>query len=1097
MRSAFILGILLCTVGTVAESGADGRELAIRRLLGSGRYDEAFAHTRTIIETMPERSTFYALLAEAGQYAGRGSEADSILGACVRKGWGVGDAVAAMAWLDVHRARWLDAYTHFQTSIDYGGNSCRAYAGIQEMHEKLHGRDAAISHLLALTHADDRSGPVWYALALAYWSQWDLTKAQFASEQALRSGSRDARVQFLHLAIRCAVDPGRTNLDQVDRAYREALLREDWEGTAFLQWVRMNAFLTSGRADSAEASCHDGLVLAEDLGMLEWQGQFLLQSGRNAAGRGDMQEAIVATDSAAAHFRRAGAHDGILAAYALRLDLLLESFRYAEALDYCSRMLLQLDDRADPRLHAGAAIDAAWILSRIGGQRIAIVLGIHAESTLENMLYASHDRCRLNATLASIHASLGDTALAMRYGRTAMRFARSTMTDDELLSNCEGVLGDLELKRGAMRVARRHFARQWDLARRRQDPGEQRAAALAMAGTYDLRTNANAAEHWANIALHDALRSEDRHSEKECRLLRGRIAAARGDTAGALVEYERAFTCLDAVRRLRFLCSLTREMREWYIAQHAALADALIDIGGVREAAAVLARARGDVLSPLTTAMVGQDGATGRDLLALERARRATAALVHRSILGGSLVDAAHSDPVFGPLCTFFSHALPAFMRIDEVLGRERTRCDLRELAAGYPGPGIDPDEIAVDLLFGADHMKAICFTRDTIAFCRLPAGRAELVSLTRDIQKRQENDPRGGTAYAGWAAGMGMFEPLVDLVEVIAGQRQHLAIIGDGPHTMIPFEALTIDHGKGSRPLVDRFTVSYRPSLGRSLPPAWMPQADNGRVLMVGDVDVPLVVGGRPEDHEPGSPGAGQVSGIVQLLPGTIREMSIVEEHFGSRVDVLRGDAATDARFCASAPEYWIVHLATHGTARGPGRRSHVLYLSPSSGSNGEVDLEDILSLEMKGTLVVLPVCSSGQASLTDDVESMAHAFLEAGAASVLAARWSVDDELAVEFLSVFYGALSKGETKRMAVQTAMRAMIARGHHSYNVWAGFQLFGDGGALVPHDTAGTPGREKPWMILLGIGTVLSMVLGYLWRRRPRRLASHPDRERRD
>lgn len=151
---------------------------------------------------------------------------------------------------------------------------------------------------------------------------------------------------------------------------------------------------------------------------------------------------------------------------------------------------------------------------------------------------------------------------------------------------------------------------------------------------------------------------------------------------------------------------------------------------------------------------------------------------------------------------------------------------------------------------------------------------------------------------------------------------------------------------------------------------------------------------------------------------------------------------------------------------------------------------------MEMKGTLVVLPVCYAGQASLTDDVESMAHAFLEAGAGSVLAARWSVDDDVAVEFLSVFYGALSKGETKRVAVQTAMREMIGRGHHSYTVWAGFQLFGDGGALPPHVTAGGPWRDRAWVILLGIGMVLSMVVGYLWRRWPGRPASHPDRERR-
>jgi CHAT domain-containing protein len=341
------------------------------------------------------------------------------------------------------------------------------------------------------------------------------------------------------------------------------------------------------------------------------------------------------------------------------------------------------------------------------------------------------------------------------------------------------------------------------------------------------------------------------------------------------------------------------------------------------------------------------------------------------------------------------------------------------------------------------------------------------------------------------------VFEPFVNMVEGIAGQRQHLAIIGDGPQAMIPFEALIVQREQGSRPLVHRSSVSYRPWLRKALTGEWMPREDNGRVLMVGDVEVPLDVHTRPGDHDPLSSAGQQVSGMVQPLPGTLREMSLVEDHFGSQVDVLRGAAATDARFCANAPDYWIVHLATHGAARGPGRRAHVLYLSPSSGTEGEVKLEDILPMEMKGSLVVLPVCYSGQASLTDDVESMAHAFLEAGAGSVLAARWSVDDELAVEFLSVFYGALGKGETKRAAVRIAMNEMIARGHHSYRVWAGFQLFGDGGALSKHDPGGNAGRVRRWMILLGIAAVLTTTVGYLWRRWPRRRGSHADGERRD
>lgn len=1086
MRIALSLVIVLACGHALAEIAVDDRVLAIRHLLGDGRYDEAFNASRTFVETAADRPSFYVLLAEAGQYAGREREADSLLLACIRKGWAVGEAVNAMAWLDVHRARWLDAYTHFQAALDYGGNPYVAYAGIQEMHEKLHGRDAAISHLLALSHEHDRSGPVWYALALAYWSQWDLTKASDAIEQALRSGPRDPRVDHLHLAIQCAAGPDLARLRRVDRAYRDADGRGDWEGMAFLRWVRMNAFMAAALPESAGVECREALHMVRGLGMLGWRGQFVLQSARDAAGHGDIPGAIAATDSATEYFRRAGGHDGILAAYALRLDLLLDSFRYADALDYCSRMLLQLDDRADPRLHAGAAIDAAWILSKIGGQRIAIVLGIRAEATLESMLYAAHDRCRLNTTLASIHASLGDSALALRYGRTALRFARSMRTERPLIGSCEGVLGEIQLQCGTSRNARVHFQRQWEIGRASRDPGEQRNAALAMAHTYDVRTEPNAVASWAATALGLATRTGDRLSEKECRILLGRVATLRREHGRARAEFERAYSCLEAVRQLRFLCSLTPEMRAWYIAQFADLADALVDIGAVRRASAIVSRARMDVQNPLQPLVTGA-GMDRDDLRSLERSRRATSSLVHRTMLGGSLEMVAFPDSSFRALCTFFARVVPRFLQWERMVRPERGESGLTSIGADLPCAAVGPEEIAIDLVFRSDHTTFLGITRDTVAACRIPLGRSGFAALARSITSGKDVRDQDADPVTSGGMRLRVLEPALRMIDLIAGTRRHLSIIGDGPHTLIPFEALV--HGETAngegRPLIERFTVTYRPALALALTQSSGagPPDDNGRVLVVGDVSLPL--------REPGHPGVAaeptgelhQSSGVLQSLPGTLREVSLVEDHFQGRVDILRGREATQERFRASAPEYWIIHLGTHGAARSAERTEHVLYLAPSAGSAGTVGPGDILPLELKGSLVVLPVCSAGQMSLTEDVESIAHAFLEAGAGSVLAARWSVDDDLAVEFLSTFYGALSAGATKADAVRSAMQTMIARGHHAYRVWAGFQLFGDGGPLSTPGTRSGPDQCGWVLIVLASSAVLSMVGGFVWRKR--------------
>ncbi len=73
-----------------------------------------------------------------------------------------------------------------------------------------------------------------------------------------------------------------------------------------------------------------------------------------------------------------------------------------------------------------------------------------------------------------------------------------------------------------------------------------------------------------------------------------------------------------------------------------------------------------------------------------------------------------------------------------------------------------------------------------------------------------------------------------------------------------------------------------------------------------------------------------------------------------------------------------------------------------------------------------------------------LTRAFLYAGAHSVLASLWSLDDLRAAEFMEEFYGQLQRGKSKDQALRTAQLQMI----HSSNswhpfYWAAFSLSGD------------------------------------------------------
>jgi hypothetical protein len=112
----------------------------------------------------------------------------------------------------------------------------------------------------------------------------------------------------------------------------------------------------------------------------------------------------------------------------------------------------------------------------------------------------------------------------------------------------------------------------------------------------------------------------------------------------------------------------------------------------------------------------------------------------------------------------------------------------------------------------------------------------------------------------------------------------------------------------------------------------------------------------------------------------------------------------------------------------------------------------------------------------------SIAEAFLEAGAGTVLAARWEVDDETAGEFLEGFYTSLMKGAQRSTAVRSAMRSMITRGHRASRVWAGFQLFGEGGSLSAVDGEADDRSGHPWLVCLGVIAAGTTVLWLGWRK---------------
>ena len=155
-----------------------------------------------------------------------------------------------------------------------------------------------------------------------------------------------------------------------------------------------------------------------------------------------------------------------------------------------------------------------------------------------------------------------------------------------------------------------------------------------------------------------------------------------------------------------------------------------------------------------------------------------------------------------------------------------------------------------------------------------------------------------------------------------------------------------------------------------------------------------------------------------------------------------LIGDEATKAAVTAAAGDAAILHLSTHAQLSGVSPLFAEFQLK-----NAPLTIHDIYGLELKrAALAVLSACNTqiGQLSRGDDMIAMNRAFIYAGAPSVIASLWSVDDKATSELMVAFHQRFARGESPASALSAAQRDIRKEYPQPY-YWAGFVLTGDPG----------------------------------------------------
>ncbi len=379
----------------------------------------------------------------------------------------------------------------------------------------------------------------------------------------------------------------------------------------------------------------------------------------------------------------------------------------------------------------------------------------------------------------------------------------------------------------------------------------------------------------------------------------------------------------------------------------------------------------------------------------------------------------------------------------------------------------LDPGTVMLSYSLGKTRSELFVVSREEgLEVHPLAIGEEDLrreVELFREQIQEARMPSRGGLGPRSFLTIVGkrLFELLVEPAADRIERSARVVLIPDGPLHRFPFAALIRETKSDEAPDRDQYFVEWKP-LHYALSATVYAQLQR-RDQTDSQPAVSLAAFGDPryETREPRLP----------PLPSSRREVQGIAEIYGSReATVYLGENSTEERFKALGSQIRYVHLATHAVIddRLPLNSGIVLTLPEDSPGDRDRDHQDngflqaweiFESVRFDAELVVLSACGSGLGEERggEGLISLTRAFQYAGARSVAATLWNVDDRVTAELMLRFYKHLKSGQAKAEALRAAQLDLIRErialrekdgGFRESDVsapyyWAAFQLTGD------------------------------------------------------
>ena len=326
------------------------------------------------------------------------------------------------------------------------------------------------------------------------------------------------------------------------------------------------------------------------------------------------------------------------------------------------------------------------------------------------------------------------------------------------------------------------------------------------------------------------------------------------------------------------------------------------------------------------------------------------------------------------------------------------------------------PKDVAVLQFFpSADTLYLFFVSASDFKIQKVAIG-SEEVRRRVSAFRRQALDP-SSRAENVEKASQNLYQCLISPLEKELAPFSTLAFVPTGALSYVPFQAL----GHGGEDGHFHYLVESKAC-----------------IALLKSADLELL--GHPPAPAPGALLAlGNPDGT---LPSAEKEASQVAGLFeGSHS--YAGSAASRDKLEPLPAGTRLLHLATHGCLDGNHPDQSYLMLA----SHGRLCVSDVYALSLPEVrLVTLSACQTAlaQSNPGSEITSLADAFEVAGASSVVATLWSVDDEATRQLMLAFYAHVKEGKSLVEALRAAQLQLLNNPrYHSPFYWAAFSLYGD------------------------------------------------------